>query len=193
MFKMATNQLIGEKISSLRALKKIETEDLAGKTGLSVDQLNSIESGMSIPSLGVLIRITRAMGIRIGTLLDDTVKEGPAVVRANEYQSASSFSTSEDSNREHLKFSSLAPDMTSRHMEPFLIDIIPDQKIQPVKSSHEGEEFIYVLDGSVTIYYGNDVIELAKGDSIYLDSVVKHLVTTSSQKARILAVVYVPV
>lgn len=190
---MATNQLIGQKISSLRLLKKIGSDDLAGKAGLSADQLSSIESGVSIPSLGVLIRITRAMGIRIGTLLDDTVKEGPAVVRANELQSASSFSTSEESNREHLKFSSLAPDMTSRHMEPFIIDILPDLNIQPVKSSHEGEEFIYVLDGSVTIYYGNDTIELGKGDSIYLDSVVKHLVTTSSQKAKILAVVYVPV
>ena len=82
---MATNQLIGKKISALRALKKIETEDLANKTGLSVKQLNSIESGTSIPSLGVLIRITRALGIRIGTLLDDTIKEGPSIIRSNEH------------------------------------------------------------------------------------------------------------
>jgi transcriptional regulator with XRE-family HTH domain len=190
---MATNQLIGSKISALRLLKKIETEDLAQKTGLSVKQLNSIESGTSIPSLGVLIRITRALGIRIGTLLDDTIKEGPAIVRANEHRSTLSFSTSENESREHLTFFSLAPNKAGRHMEPFIIDVIPDEKNKNSKSSHEGEEFIYVLEGIVTVYYGNDIIKLEKGDSIYLDSIVSHLVTTDTNKARILGVVYVPV
>jgi transcriptional regulator with XRE-family HTH domain len=190
---MAQNQLIGKKISTLRELKKIAAEDLAAKAGLSIAQLSSIESGESIPSLGVLIRVTRAMGIRIGTLLDDTVKEGPAVIRADEHQSTLSFSTSENENREHLTFFSLAPNKTGRHMEPFIIDIIPDEKSRQLKSSHEGEEFIYVLEGTVTIYYGNEVFELEKGDSIYLDSIVNHLVTTKTNKARILGVVYVPV
>jgi transcriptional regulator with XRE-family HTH domain len=190
---MATNQLIGKKISALRSLKKIETEDLAHKTKLSVKQLNAIESGTSIPSLGVLIRITRALGIRIGTLLDDTIKEGPAIVRANEHKSTLSFSTSENESREHLTFFSLAPNKAGRHMEPFIIDVIPDEKNKHSKSSHEGEEFIYVLDGIVTVYYGNDVFELVNGDSIYLDSIVPHLVTTDTNKARILGIVYVPV
>jgi transcriptional regulator with XRE-family HTH domain len=190
---MAQNQLIGKKISTLRELKKIAAEDLAFKAGLSIQQLSSIEMGESIPSLGVLIKVTRAMGIRIGTLLDDTVKDGPAIVRADEHQSTLSFSTSENVNREHLNFFSLAPNKAGRHMEPFIIDIIPNEKSEPAKSSHEGEEFIYVLDGKVTIYYGNEVFELEKGDSMYLDSIVNHLVTTKTNKARILGIVYVPV
>lgn len=188
---MAIKQFIGEKISTLRTLKKIQIEDLAAKAGLSTQQLILIEKGVSIPSLGVLIRITRALGIRLGTLLDDTLKEGPAVVRANEHESSVSFSTTE--NREHLTFMSLAPNKAGRHMEPFVVDIVPDGADEPVKSSHEGEEFIYVLEGKVIIHYGNDMIELNKGDSIYLDSVVNHLVTTGSSKARILGIVYVPV
>lgn len=188
---MAVNQSIGEKISTLRTLKKIEIESLAAKTGLSTQQIMLIENGVSIPSLGVLIKITRALGIRLGTLLDDTLKEGPAIVRANEYESSVSFSTKE--NRENLTFMSLAPNKAGRHMEPFMIDIIPEGNYESMKSSHEGEEFIYVLEGTVLIHYGNDLIELNKGDSIYLDSIVSHLVTTSSPKARILAVVYVPV
>jgi len=189
---MSTNQLIGNKIAAIRSLKKIEHEELARKAGLSVKQLELIESGASIPSLGVLIKVARALGTRMGTLLDDTIKEGPAIVRANEYQSTLSFSTNENENREHLTFFSLAPNKTSRHMEPFIIDIIPDSKSEASKSAHEGEEFIYVLEGSVTVLYGNDVFELEKGDSIYLDSIVSHLVTTNTNKAKILAVVYVP-
>jgi len=191
--RMVINQLIGKKISALRELKKIEQEDLARKTGLSLKQLDSIESGHSLPSLGTLIRVTRALGIRIGTLLDDTIKEGPAVIRSNEYWSASSFSTSENENREHLTFFSLAPNKAGRHMEPFIIDIIPNEKDILSKSSHEGEEFIYVLEGEVIVQYGSDVFTLGKGDSIYLDSIVSHLVTTETGKARILGIVYVPV
>ena len=190
---MAINQVIGRKISALRELKKIQTEDLANKTGLSVQQLNSIESGTSLPSLGVLIKVTRALGIRIGTLLDDTIKEGPAVIRSNEHREGSSFSTSESGNREHLTFFSLAPNKAGRHMEPFIIDIVPDDKSRDSKSSHEGEEFIYVLEGTVIIHYGNDIVKLEQGDSIYLDSVVSHLVTTDTNRARILGIVYVPV
>jgi transcriptional regulator with XRE-family HTH domain len=190
---MHTNRLIGEKILALRTLKKMESQDLATKSGLSLEQLNRIETGASIPSLGVLIRITRALGTRIGTLLDETAKEGPAVVRANEYQTASSFSTSEDKNRENLTFFSLAPNKACRHMEPFVIDIVSGENKVVQKSSHEGEEFIYVLEGNVTIHYGTDTFELEKGDSIYLDSIVKHMVTTPGPKARIIGVVYVPV
>jgi len=188
---MAINQLIGEKITTIRTFKKIGINDLALKTGLSENQLSKIESGESIPSLGVLIRITRALGTRIGTLLDDTLKEGPVVVRSNEHQSAISFSTKE--RREHLTFRSLAPNKAGRHMEPFIVDITPDHADRPVKSTHEGEEFIYVMEGSVTVHYGSDVFELEQGDSIYIDSIVKHLVTTKKDKARILALVYVPV
>jgi transcriptional regulator with XRE-family HTH domain len=190
---MQNNPPIGGKIAALRILKKIEPQDLANRAGLSPSQLNLIETDTSIPSLGVLIRISRALGIRIGTILDDTVKEGPAVVRVKDRQSAYSFSTHEDKHREHLSFCSLAPNKAGRHMEPFIVDIQPGESKQISKSSHEGEEFIFVMEGTVTVAYGTDIFELEEGDSIYLDSIVEHLVTTPGPKARILGVVYVPV
>jgi transcriptional regulator with XRE-family HTH domain len=184
---------IGQKITALRTLKKIEIQDLAIRAQLSLTQLNRIESGTSIPSLGVLIKISRALGIRIGTLLDDSEKEGPSIVRAKDWQSGFSFSTNEDMNREHLTFYNMAPNKAGRHMEPFIVDILPGEGKQLSKSSHEGEEFIYVMEGKITVAYGTDVFELAKGDCIYLDSIVEHLITTPGPTARILGIVYVPV
>lgn len=183
---------IGSKITALRKLKNIEIVTLAEHSGLSAIQLENIESGKSIPSLGVLIRITRALGIRMGSLLDDAVKNGPVIVRSGSYAEAQSFSTKVDKNREHLTFYSLAQDKTGRHMEPFIVDIEPGTDNQLNKSSHEGEEFIYVMEGVVTIAYGTDIFELNAGDSIYLDSIVPHQVTTHSLHARILGVVYIP-
>ena len=190
---MHSDNHIGQKIAMLRNLKKIEQADLARRSGLSLEQLELIETDRSIPSLGILIRISRALGIRIGTLLDDTVKEGPAIIRAKERKEAFSFSTSEDVNREHLSFFSLAPNKAGRHMEPFIVNIVPGENKLLPKSSHEGEEFIYVMEGKITVAYGTDVIELEKGDSIYIDSIVDHLITTTGPAAQILGIVYVPV
>jgi len=65
----------------------------------------------------------------------------------------------------------------------------PDYKL----SSHEGEEFIYVLQGKVEINYGKEIYLLSEGDSIYLDSIVAHNVhAAANQKAKILGVVYYP-
>jgi mannose-6-phosphate isomerase-like protein (cupin superfamily) len=78
-------------------------------------------------------------------------------------------------------------------MEPFIVDILPGDSKSLPKSSHEGEEFIYVMEGKITVAYGTDVFDLEKGDCIYLDSIVEHLITTPGPQARILGVVYVPV
>ncbi|MCE1197324.1 MAG: cupin domain-containing protein [Marinilabiliales bacterium] len=78
-------------------------------------------------------------------------------------------------------------------MEPFIIDIAPEVGQVHNLSAHEGEEFIYVLSGSVEIAYGQQKYLLSEGDSIYYDSVVSHHVhSADGQPGRILAVVYAP-
>jgi quercetin dioxygenase-like cupin family protein len=78
-------------------------------------------------------------------------------------------------------------------MEPFMIEMEPSNQTDYKLSSHEGEEFIYVLEGEVEINYGKELYHLKTGDSIYLDSVVAHNVhAAGNQKARVLGVVYYP-
>jgi len=79
-------------------------------------------------------------------------------------------------------------------MEPFIIEIEPTAETDYKLSSHEGEEFIYVLNGKVEIHYGKEVYQLNEGDSIYLDSVVAHNVHAyQNQKAKVLGVIYYPI
>lgn len=190
---MKNRKSIGAKIKAYREFRQISTEDLAFKSGLDVKQLERIEEKGVVPSLGHLIKITRALGVRIGTFLDDNGQIGPVVVRAGEEKAALSFSTKDDSAREHLSFYSLAQDKTGRHMEPFMIEMEPSNHPDYKLSSHEGEEFIYVLEGEVEINYGKELYQLKTGDSIYLDSVVAHNVhAAGNQKAKVLGVVYYP-
>ena len=190
---MKVKNSVGSKIKDYREFRQISRTDLALKANLDENQLECIEEKGIVPSLGHLIKITRALGVRIGTFLDDQDQIGPVIVRAGTEKSSMSFSTKSESTREHLSFYSLAQDKSGRHMEPFMIDIEPSAHSDYKLSSHEGEEFIYVLQGKVEINYGKELYLLNEGDSIYLDSIVAHNVhAAANQKAKILGVIYYP-
>jgi len=184
---------IGEKIKQFREMRMITRNDLALNSNLDVEQLRVIEEEGVVPSLGPLMRVARALGVRIGTFLDDAGQVGPVVVKAGSEKNSVSFSSNDPSTRQHLNFFSLAADKAGRHMEPFIVDILASQASDFKLSSHEGEEFIFVLDGCVEINYGKDIYRIEKGDCIYYDSIVMHNVHAGCDNdAKILAVIYTP-
>jgi len=186
--------IVGEKISTLCADKNISKEELASRSGLTIAQIELIENSDTVPSLSPLIKIARALGVRLGTFLDDATELGPVIRRGVEAKQPATFSSQLSTANSHLDFFSLAASKTGRHMEPFLIDIKPSTLNEPILSSHEGEEFIFVLQGTVKINYGKETHILQKGDSIYYDSIVDHLVSAvDDSPAQIVAVVYTPV
>lgn len=173
-------------------MMKISRGELAQRADLDVEQMRRIEEGL-IPSLGPLIKISRALGVRLGTFLDDQEKIGPVVVKSGQEKNTISFSFKDPASRQHLNFFSLAHEKAGRHMEPFIVEIEAGKDSDYKLSSHEGEEFIYVLEGTVEINYGKDIYVIEKGDSIYMDSIIVHNVHAANEKpARILAVVYAP-
>ena len=193
---MSKDQIVvGLKIKSLRESKNLSVEEIAERSGLSVDQINNIENGQNLPSLGPLIKIARALGVRLGTFMDDNDALGPVITRAEEREHNNSISFSNDAvdARKHMEYHPLAQQKAGRHMEPFIIDINPEDTPNFQLSAHEGEEFIYVMNGEVEIVYGKDTYSLKEGDSIFYDSIVKHHVHGAPGKsAKILAVVYIP-
>lgn len=79
-------------------------------------------------------------------------------------------------------------------MEPFIVDIEATNDTEYSLSSHEGEEFIYVMEGVVEVSHGKKIHVIKAGDSIYYDSIVPHHVHGhEGQAAKILAVVYTPI
>ena len=188
------NTLVGSKIKGIRESKNIALEEMAERSGLSIEQIVSIENDQFLPSLGPLIKIARALGVRLGTFLDDNDALGPVVCRAAEREDNSiRFSNDATEARKNMEYHSLAKQKAGRHMEPFIIDINPSEEKEFKLSAHEGEEFIYVMSGEVEIAYGKDTYTLREGDSIFYDSIVKHHVHgAAGQAAKILAVVYIP-
>lgn len=82
---MDCTNIIGEKIKSLRTNQEISIQELAERAGLTVEQVSRIEENIDIPSLAPLIKIARALGVRLGTFLDDQTSEaGPVICRKGE-------------------------------------------------------------------------------------------------------------
>lgn len=189
----------GERIIELCKTYAISRETLAEQSGLPLELIRRIEEEGHIPDLAPLLKIARALGVRLGTLLDDHTELGPVITRAGEAGAVARFVTglpagkapSDSPQHQGLSFKALASDKGGRHMEPFIVDI--ESQSEQAKSSHEGEEFIYILSGVLALEYGSDTYRLNQGDSVYYDSIVPHRVLAAdTQRTRILAVIYTP-
>lgn len=184
---------VGEKVRKVREFKNLSREELAERSKLSKELIAGIEENKDLPFLAPLIRIARVLGVRLGTFLDDAIEMGPIVARKGGYKIGISQANHTSKDIFDLNFHPLAMDKSGRHMEPFLIEVNPPRDKDLSFSSHEGEEFVYVLSGVIEISYGSDIYKISEGDSIYFDSSVSHNLHTANNKpAKILAVVYAP-
>ncbi|MDR1837197.1 MAG: cupin domain-containing protein [Treponema sp.] len=189
----------GERIAEIRKTYSISREVLAERSGVSEELIARIEDDGHIPDLAPLIKIARGLGVRLGTLLDDHEQLGPVICRAGGAADSTRFKTglpegtdAKSGGHHGMSFNALAADKNSRHMEPFIVTIESDA--QQEKSAHEGEEFIYVLEGNLSLEYGMNKDTLKTGDSVYYDSIVPHRVfSADSNPVKILAVIYTPV
>ncbi len=191
---MSEENQMGTKIQQIRENREMSVEELAAESQCSVEVIKSIESGDLIPSLTPLIKIARVLGVRLGTFLDDAPQTGPVMVKSGKSEQVIHFSGKEDHpDTSALDFYALASGKADRHMEPFMIDVRPPASKDYKLASHEGEEFIYVMEGEIEILYGQERYLLSKGDSIYYDSIIPHdLHAYGEDNAKILAVVYTP-
>ena len=194
-----TENMMGQKIRTLRVAHGLTVEELAERSGLDVQVINDLETGAAASSLAPLIKLTRALGVRLGTLTDDDAQIGPVFTDADSMDEGTvvrAFGTTSDAG--DLNYFSLAAGRPSRHIDPFVITITPSGETNHELRGHEGEEFLYGLEGQIEIEYGQGsngkVYVLGPGESIYYDSVVPHQVRAhDGQNAKFLAVVYTPV
>ncbi len=188
---MQTGKL-NQRIKYFMEKRGMDVQALADAANLSPDFITTMMKEDVYPPLGPLMKIARALGVRLGTFLDDQETKDPYIVRSADR--ASEFSVLGGKNKAAaLNFYSLGKGKTDRHMEPFFIEILPESAREKTLSSHEGEEFIAVLNGSIEVIYGNERHILSAGDSVYYNSIVPHYVSCAGpEKAEIHAVIYIP-
>jgi len=179
---------LGERISAARQMRGLSLDDMSSRTGIDVATLNRIESNEILPPLGQLIRLGKALDMKMGYFISPGVDKPVTIVRKGQGQAVARYGKKKSQQFGYI-YESLAPEKANRLMEPFVVTLLPTETDE--FSAHDGQEFIYVLEGDMKVRIGNLTQTLHPGDSIYYDSNQPHLVKAATKaKTTILAVLY---
>ena len=180
---------VGESVKAIRKKKGLSLKDLSQRTGLDAGLLTEIEKGEVSPPLGTIIKVAKALDTKMGYFISGGEDLPYTIVRKDDRKLVSRFDTGK-TDRYGYEFSSLAPYKKNRHMEPLIVKLEPSD-IEEERSTHDGQEFIYVLEGTMEVRLEGEVLLLEPGDAIYYDSTVPHLVKCHGKDTtKILAVLY---
>lgn len=172
---------VGKKIKRARIAKKVSHEQLANETGFSVDYLKGIESGKEIPPVGALLQVSRALELDSGYLLREPESNLKRRVKAFTKRT------------ENYAYTTLTPGAENKHLKAFKVTVDPLKNHKGVGYQHEGEEFVYILSGSMEIIVGDHVNRLKSGDSLHFNSGIRHMMrNTGKEKSEMLVVIYGP-
>lgn len=180
---------IGIRVKKVRESHGLSIFDVYLRTDISVELLSQIEAGKIVPPLGAIVKLAKAFDLKIGYFISGEDEKTYTIVRRDDREATPRF----DSNREkHYGYSyeHLAPHKTDRYMEPFLVSLEPSETKEE-RSTHDGQEFIFVVQGEMEVRLGEEIHILQPGDSIYYDSTVPHLVKCHGKETtKILAVLH---
>ena len=191
---MPSDHTIGSRIRAFRTARGLSPAELAQTAGLTEEFLLGLENDGVYPAIGPLHKIARALDLRLGTFLDDQVGQDPIITRSDRHPGGDPALHRGTMPAPSYSYHALGKGKNDRNMEPFCIEIYPDAENAVRKtSSHQGEEFVLVLEGELLVVYGRETYILTAGQTIYYNSIVPHYVGPANDKpVRILAVTYNP-
>jgi transcriptional regulator with XRE-family HTH domain len=181
---------VGEHVRAFREAQGLTVQQFAERTGFSAALLSQLENRMTSPSLGMLVKIANAFGTTVSSFIGGKEEREFSIVRKEDRTTVSRVGLKEGGKSSYT-YESLGAGKAGRKMEPFLVRLQPLSEPATARSSHDGEEFLYVLSGRVVVVLGtlSDVLE--EGDSIYYNSTIPHHVHSADEReAFILAVLH---
>lgn len=162
---------IGLKLKELRILKGLTQEELADRAELSKGFISQLERNLTSPSIATLMDILQCLGTTLGEFFNETPEE-QIVFGKSDY-----FEKKDPELKNEIKW--IIPNAQKNVMEPIMLTLEPGGETYP-DNPHEGEEFGYVLQGTVTIHLGSKVHKAKKGESFYFTPDKKHYLTSKA-------------
>ncbi|MBE5962410.1 MAG: cupin domain-containing protein [Lachnospiraceae bacterium] len=174
---------IGEKIKELRVQKSLTQEELADRAELSKGFISQLERDLTSPSIATLVDILQCLGTNLEEFFAGTTSEQVVFNKQDYFEK-------EDCELKN-KIEWIIPNAQKNAMEPILLTLEQDGSTYP-DNPHEGEEFGYVLSGSITIHIGNKTYKAKKGESFYFIPNKKHYITAAGKTGATLLWVSTP-
>ena len=173
----------GGKVRKMRETHGWSQEALAEAVGQSPEFIEKVEKDEKTPPVSFLLRMASTMKIDPGLFLGREGKNRLRDMRAQAFMKRT----------QNYSYQTLSPGAESDHLRAFKISIEPQQAHKPVAYKHDGEEFVYVMEGDLKLTLGNKAHHLKPGESIHFNSDIPHkLKSTSNETTRCLVVLYTP-
>ncbi len=175
---------IAERLRGLRELLDLETSDLAQVCGMTEEAYRMIESGEVDIPVSVLDQISKHYGMGLSVLMfgDEPHMSGYYVTRAGKGPSVE--------RSKAYKYEALASGFIDRRATPFIVTVEPNDKTDVTLNKHEGQEFNYILEGSISFVIEGKEIVLNAGDSIYFNPLRAHgMKALNNEPAKFLAII----
>jgi mannose-6-phosphate isomerase-like protein (cupin superfamily) len=171
----------GQSIRAYREERKLSIEELAHETGYPADLLEKIEKDETTPPVALVLQLSRTLHVNVEALDDDKTKKASSRVKSQKRRAGS------------YAYTQLTKSGSDKHLGGYLVTIEPNTAHEGVEYHHEGEEFIYVLKGRLSISVGKNTSLLKQGECIHFNSALHHkLSNPSDEKADLLVVLYIP-
>lgn len=174
---------IGAKIKELRIQKSLTQEELADRAELSKGFISQLERDITSPSIATLVDILQCLGTNLEEFFTGTTSE-QVVFKKNDY-------FEKEDHDLFNKIEWIIPNAQKNMMEPILLTLEPGGSTYP-DNPHEGEEFGFILSGSITIHLGNKTHKAKKGESFYFTSNKNHYITANGKTGATLLWVSTP-
>ena len=162
---------IGAKLKELRVVKGLTQEELADRAELSKGFISQLERDLTSPSIATLMDILQCLGTSIGEFFNESPEEQIVFGKSDYFEK----NDSELSNKTQW----IIPNAQKNVMEPILMTLEAGGETYP-DNPHEGEEFGYILQGSITIHLGTKTYKAKKGESFYFTADKKHYLTSKT-------------
>lgn len=162
---------IGSKLKELRVLKGLTQEELADRAELSKGFISQLERNLTSPSITTLMDILQCLGTTIGDFFNETAEE-QIVFSKNDY-----FEKYDTELKNQIQW--IIPNAQKNTMEPILLTLEAGGSTYP-DTPHEGEEFGYVLQGSLSIHLGKKIHRAKRGESFYYTADKTHYLTSKT-------------
>lgn len=180
---------VGANIKRFVQEKGLTPDQLASECAMDVEQLNQILDDEISPNLSAIIEIGRALNVTVEMLIDGN--ETIPICVTHKEDRPTLYRPNHETDKT-IDYHSMAHESALRAMEPYMVSLKRSNTSHGALSSHEGEEFVYVVRGEIEISLGEKILILKKGDSLYYDSLVPHAYKSISETSKILAVFYSP-
>ncbi len=162
---------IGQKLKELRVLKNLTQEELADRAELSKGFISQLERNLTSPSIATLTDILQCLGTTLNEFFTEEPEE-QIVFGAEDY-----FEKTDSELKNKIEW--IIPNAQKNIMEPILLTLEKGGSTYP-DTPHEGEEFGYVLQGSIVIHLGNKNYRAKKGEAFYFTPDKKHYLTSKA-------------